>query len=147
MLLRCYAVTYYAVTMFVRVVLHGHFRIRCYDVTLLPCYNVCMRRFTRSFSYLMLRGYDVTLLRCYAVTMLRCYDVCMSRFTRSFSYSLLRCYAVTMLRCLHETFNTVIFVSAVTMLRCYTLPIYFNLVASVCRYTFLLSHSAMTILI
>ena len=46
----------------------GHFRIHCYDVTLLHIayrsnlLSICISRFTRSFSYPLLRCYDVTLL-------------------------------------------------------------------------------------
>ena len=87
--------------------------LRCYAVThCLPgtWLSICTSRFTRSFSYPLLgcsyikvvsRGHFR--IRCYDVTLLRCLYI--SRFTGPFSYPLLRCYAVT-------------------LLRCYTLPIY-----------------------
>ena len=51
--------------------------LRCHAVTHclpVPWLSICISRFTRSFSYLMLR---FTMLRCYDVMLLRCYAVTM----------------------------------------------------------------------
>ena len=63
----------------------GHFRIHCYDVTLL---------------HIAYRSNLLSMLRCYAVT--HCLpetwlSICISLFIRSFSYPMLRCYDVTLL--------------------------------------------------
>ena len=54
---------------------------------LLTWLAIPISRFTRSFSY--------PLLRCYKLPSYNLLSICRSRFTRSFSYPLLRCYAVS----------------------------------------------------
>ena len=103
---------------------HVHFRIRCYDVTLLQIaysctWNLALDLFQWFHTVIFVS--DVTLLRCYAVTV-HCLSetwlsICISHFRmRCYAVTMLRCYDVTMLRCYNVT---LLQCYAVTMLRCY----------------------------